>query len=100
MVSLIRAAVLTGKLAPCNIGRGRCIFYCSMHNIAVIAGQAMTEKAEGGSGGQPTKQNNSEAAGVSRREALGRFGAYTAPALLALLVSEKAVAATDAATQL
>ena len=63
-----------------------------MHNIAVIAGQAMTEEAEGGSGGQPTQQNNSEAAGVSRREALGRFGAYTAPALLAMRVAEKALA--------
>jgi hypothetical protein len=53
-----------------------------MHNfigIIVIMGQA-----------------NSEAVGVSRREALGRFGAYTAPALLAMLVAEKAVAASAA----
>jgi hypothetical protein len=47
------------------------------------------------SDGRPTEQNP-EPAGVSRREALGRFGAYTAPALLAVLVAEKAVAATDA----
>ena len=61
-----------------------------MHNIAVIAGQAMTEETK--SSGQPTEQNKSEAVGVSRREALGRFGAYTAPALLAMLVAEKALA--------
>jgi hypothetical protein len=54
----------------------------------------MTAKAEGGSDGQPTEQNKSEAAGVSRREALGRFGAYTAPALLGILIAEKAVALT------
>jgi hypothetical protein len=59
----------------------------------------MTEEAEGGSDDQPTEQNKSEVAGVSRREALGRFGAYTAPALIAMLVAEKAVAATDAAAQ-
>jgi hypothetical protein len=35
-----------------------------MRNITVIAGQAMTEEAK--SGGQPTEQNNSKAAGVSR----------------------------------
>jgi hypothetical protein len=56
----------------------------------IIAGQAVTEEAK--SGGQPTEQNKSEIAGVNRREALGRFGAYTAPALLAMLVAEKALA--------
>ena len=66
-----------------------------MRNITVIAGQAMTEETK--SSGQPTEQNKSEAVGVSRREALGRFGAYTAPALLAMLVSDKAFAASDAA---
>jgi hypothetical protein len=71
-----------------------------MHNfigIIVIMGQAMVAEAEGGSDGQPTEQNNSEAAGVSRREALGRLGAYTAPALLAMLVADQAFAASDAA---
>jgi hypothetical protein len=58
----------------------------------------MTEEAESGSGGQLIEENNSEAAGVSRREALGRFGAYTAPALLAMLVAEKALALSDAAS--
>ena len=56
----------------------------------------MTAEAADGSDGQPTEENNSEAVGVSRREALGRFGAYTAPALLAMLVAEKAVAASAA----
>jgi hypothetical protein len=65
-----------------------------MDNITVIAGQFMIAKAKGGSESQPTEENNTEAAGVSRRKALGRFGAYTAPALLAILVAEKAVAAS------
>jgi hypothetical protein len=72
-----------------------------MHNfvgIIVTMGQVMTEEAEGGSDGQPTEQNKSEAASVSRREALGRFGAYTAPALLAMLVADKAFSASDAAS--
>ena len=40
-------------------------------------------------------QTNTEATDVSRRKALGRLGAYTAPALLAMLISEKAAAVTD-----
>jgi hypothetical protein len=55
----------------------------------------MTAETEGGSEGHPIEENNSESTGVSRREALGRFGAYTAPALLAILVAEKAAALTD-----
>jgi hypothetical protein len=38
-------------------------------------GQAITAEAESGSDGHPIEQNNSESIGVSRREALGRFGA-------------------------
>jgi len=44
---------------------------------------------------RPVEQDNTEATDVSRRKALGRLGAYTAPAFLAMLISEKAVAATD-----
>jgi hypothetical protein len=43
---------------------------------------------------RPVDQNQSNAMDVSRRKALGRLGAYTAPAMLALLLSEPAAAAT------
>ena len=55
--------------------------------------------SERGSDDPPVEQANAEAnveaTAVSRRKALGRLGAYTAPALLAMLIAEKAVAATD-----
>jgi Chaperone of endosialidase len=43
---------------------------------------------------RPVDQKQSNAMDVSRRKALGRLGAYTAPAMLALLLSEPAAAAT------
>ena len=46
---------------------------------------------------QANTEANVEATDVSRRKALGRLGLYTAPALLAMLIAEKAVAATDQA---
>jgi hypothetical protein len=49
---------------------------------------------ERGSADQPVDQNQSKATDVSRRKALGRLGIYTAPAMLALLLSEPATAAT------
>jgi hypothetical protein len=55
----------------------------------------LTAEAADGSDGQPTEENNPKQS-ASAREALGRFGAYTAPALLAMLVAEKAVAASAA----
>jgi hypothetical protein len=40
-----------------------------------------------GAAGRPAEQ--AEAASVSRRQALGRLGKYTAPAMVALLLSER-----------
>ena len=54
----------------------------------------MMENAERGSRDRLGEQNKAEASELSRRKALGRLGAYTAPALLAMLISEKAVAAS------
>lgn len=44
---------------------------------------------------RPVEQADIETKDVNRRKALGRLGAYTAPALLAMLTAEKAAAATD-----
>ena len=54
----------------------------------------MVADSERSSDNQP-EQANTEATDVSRRKALGRLGAYTAPALLAMLISEKAMALSD-----
>lgn len=43
---------------------------------------------------RPAEQDQSAAVDVNRREALGRLGTYTAPAMLALLLSEPAAAAS------
>jgi len=59
-------------------------------------GEAIDSGSCGRIGRSADRGKQSEAVGVSRREALGRFGAYTAPALLAMLVAEKAVAASAA----
>jgi hypothetical protein len=59
------------------------------------AEDTMMVDTERGSDDRPVEQANTEATDVSRRKALGRLGLYTAPALLAMLISEKAVAATD-----
>jgi len=68
----------------------------SFIGIIVIMGQAIDSGSCGRIGRSADRGKQSEAVGVSRREALGRFGAYTAPALLAMLVAEKAVAASAA----
>jgi hypothetical protein len=48
----------------------------------------MMAKSELGPADRPADQNNSDTRDVSRRRALGRLGLYTAPAMMALLVSE------------
>jgi hypothetical protein len=69
----------------------------SFIGIIVIMGEAIDSGSCGRIGRSADRGKQSEAVGVSRREALGRFGAYTAPAtLLAMLVAEKAVAASAA----
>ena len=68
----------------------------SFIGIIVIMGEAIDSGTCGRIGRSADRGKQSEAVGVSRREALGRFGAYTAPALLAMLVAEKAVAASAA----
>jgi hypothetical protein len=55
----------------------------------------MVANTERDSDDPPVEQSNTEAKDVSRRKALGRLGAYTAPAVLAMLIAEKAIAATD-----
>jgi hypothetical protein len=68
----------------------------SFIGIIVIMGETIDSGSCGRIGRSADRGKQSEAVGVSRREALGRFGAYTAPALLAMLVAEKAVAASAA----
>lgn len=43
---------------------------------------------------RPAEQDHSAASDVSRRKALERLGTYTAPAMLALLLSQPAAAIT------
>src|ERR1700733_152847 len=57
-------------------------------------GVTMVADSERDVADRPVDQNQSDAMDVSRRKALGRLGAYTAPAMLALLLSEPAAAAT------
>ena len=47
-----------------------------------------------GSEDRPADQNQSDAKDISRRKAFGRLAKYTAPAMLALLLSEPASAAS------
>jgi Chaperone of endosialidase len=51
---------------------------------------------DGGRGSEDRtfEKNQSSARDLSRRKALGRLGAYTAPAMLAMLLSEPAAAAS------
>jgi hypothetical protein len=55
----------------------------------------MIADTERDSDDRPVEQNNTEATDLSRRKALGRLGAYTAPAFLAMLTSEAAAAPAD-----
>ena len=52
----------------------------------------MRAGSQSGSADRPIDET--EAKNISRRKALGRLGAYTAPAMLALLLSEQAAVAT------
>jgi hypothetical protein len=56
----------------------------------------MRDDRERGSGEEPANQPG-EASEAKQREALGRFAKYTAPTMLALLVSDKTFAATTTA---
>jgi hypothetical protein len=66
-----------------------------MHNIfGEVVGTAMSTDNQHASAEEPADQTQSEAKNVSRRKALGRFVGYTAPAMLAMLMSAKAAAAS------
>ena len=55
----------------------------------------MTGVNERGLDDRPADQNQSNAADISRRKAFGRFAKYTAPAMLALLLSEQSACASQ-----